>query len=299
MEIVWLGQGECQECALVGGKGANLCHLAAAYRVPPAFCLTASAFEHWRCQDADGAATFPPELAAPLATAYLRLGEVCGTPQPRVAVRSSARDEDGQLASFAGQHATYLNIVGVESVAAAILACWRSAQAPHAIEYRRHWGLSEEVAMAVLVQQLIPADVSAVVFSANPITGNREECLINASWGLGESLVGGNVTPDTYMVRKADLVIQQRQIADKVCMTVPAANGAREIAVPRWLRRQPALSEDQIVEMARLAIMLEATMGWPVDVECAYRHGELHLLQCRPITTGVRTTDDNQHHKPP
>lgn len=287
MEIVWLGQGECQDCTLVGGKGANLCHLAAAYRVPPAFCLTASAFEQWRCQDADGAATFPPELAAPLATAYRHLGEVCGTHRPRVAVRSSALDEDGQLASFAGQHASYLNISGLEAVAEAVLACWRSAQTPHAIEYRRHWGLSEEVAMAVLVQQLIPADVSAVVFSANPITGNRAECVINASWGLGESIVGGRVTPDAYVVRKADLAVQERQIADKERMTVPAANRTREISVPRWLRRQPVLTDDQIVEMARLSIRLEATMGWPVDVECAYRGGELYLLQCRPITTGV------------
>jgi phosphoenolpyruvate synthase/pyruvate phosphate dikinase len=287
MAIVWLGQGKCQDCTLVGGKGANLCHLAAAYRVPPAFCLTASAFEHWHSQSADGAATLPPELAAPLATAYRRLGEVCGAHPPRVAVRSSALDEDGQLASFAGQHASYLNLAGVEAVAAAILACWRSAQAPHVIEYRRHWGLSEEVTMAVLVQQLIPADVSAVVFSANPVTGNREESLINASWGLGESIVGGSVTPDAYVVRKADLAIQQRQIADKERMTIPATNGTREISVPRWLRRQPVLSGEQIVEMACLSIRLEATMGWPVDVECAYRHGKLYLLQCRPITAGM------------
>jgi phosphoenolpyruvate synthase/pyruvate phosphate dikinase len=287
MEIVWLGQGECQDCTLVGGKGANLCHLAAAYRVPPAFCLTAAAFEQWRCQDADGAATFPSALAAPLATAYRHLGEVCDTHRPRVAVRSSALDEDGHAASFAGQHASYLNLAGVEAVAEAVLSCWRSAQAPHAIEYRRHWGLSEEVAMAVLVQQLIPADVSGVVFSANPITGNRAECVINANWGLGESIVGGRVTPDAYVVRKADLAIQQCQVADKERMTVPAANGTREISVPRWLRRQPVLSGEQIVEMARLSITLEATMGWPVDVECAYRGGELYLLQCRPITTGV------------
>lgn len=287
MSIVWLGQGECQDCVLVGDKGANLCHLAAAYRVPPAFCLTASAFEQWRLQEADGATTFPPNLYGLLVAAYQRLGELCGVDQPRVAVRSSAPDEDGHVASFAGQHATFLNIWGVEAVAAAVLGCWRSAQAPHAIDYRRRQGLSEAVEMAVLVQQLVPADVSGVVFSANPVTGNRAECVINASWGLGESIVGGSVTPDTYVVRKADLAIQQRQIADKAHMTVPAANGTREILVPRWLRRQPALSEDQIVEMARLAITLEASMGWPVDVECAYRHGELHLFQCRPITTGI------------
>ncbi|MBX2999991.1 MAG: PEP/pyruvate-binding domain-containing protein [Caldilineaceae bacterium] len=288
MEIVWLGQGECQDCVLVGGKGANLCHLAAAYRAPPAFCLTASAFGRWRLQAADGAAPFPRDLYAPLAAAYQRLGELCGVVQPRVAVRSSALGEDGHVASFAGQHATYLNVRGVEAVVDAVLACWRSVQSPHAIAYRRRQGLRAETEMAVLVQQLIPADASVVVFSANPVTGNRAVCVINANWGLGESIVGGSVTPDTYVVRKADLAVQQRQIADKSCMTVPAANGVQEIQVPRWLRRQPALNEDQIVEMARLVIMLEAGMGWPVDVECVYRHGELYLLQCRPITTGMK-----------
>jgi pyruvate,water dikinase len=286
-QIVWLGQGNCGDCMLVGGKGAILCHLAVDHRVPPAFCLTTVAFERWSGQDQGETAVFPPELYPLLVAAYDHLATLCGVEHPQVAVRSSAMDEDGCRASFAGQHATYLNVVGVEAVAQAVLRCWQSAYSTHALDYRRHWGLTEEVTMAVLIQQLIPADVSAVVFSANPVTGNREESFINASWGLGESIVGGRVTPDTYVVCKADLAIQQRQVADKERMTVPAANGVREISVPRWLRRQPVLTGDQIVEIARLSIRLEATMGWPVDVECAYRRGELYLLQCRPITAGM------------
>jgi pyruvate,water dikinase len=138
--------------------------------------------------------------------------------------------------------------------------------------------------MAVLVQQLIPADVSTVVFSANPVTGDGGEIVINANWGLGESIVGGRVMPDTYVVCKLDLSIHLRQVAKKERMTVPATGGTREVAVPRWLRTQPVLSDAQILETARLALALEASMGVPVDVECAYRDEMLYLLQCRPIT---------------
>lgn len=282
MGIVWLGQGKCGDCALVGGKGSNLCHLAVCYRVPPAFCLTAAAFDLWLGQDE--ASAFPPVLYPRLRTAYTRLAAHCGTEQPRVAVRSSAVDEDGRTASFAGQHATYLNVAGVEAVAQAVLRCWRSAQSAHALTYRRRHGLIPDVSMAVLVQQLIPADVSAVVFSAHPVTGDRAEIVINANWGLGESIVGGRVTPDTYVVRRPDLAIHLRQVAAKERMAVPAKEGTREVAVPRWMRTQPALSDAQILEVSHLGMALEASMGTPVDVECAYRDERLYLLQCRPIT---------------
>jgi pyruvate, water dikinase len=108
--------------------------------------------------------------------------------------------------------------------------------------------------------------------------------VINASWGLGESLVGGTVTPDTFVVRKADLAVMSR-IADKERMTVSISGGTREVAVPRFLRHEPSLAEAQVMEVAQLALSLEAIMGYPVDIECAYASGQLYLLQCRPITT--------------
>jgi phosphoenolpyruvate synthase/pyruvate phosphate dikinase len=141
------------------------------------------------------------------------------------------------------------------------------------------------VRLAVLVQLLVPADASAVVFSANPVTGSRDEVLINASWGLGESIVSGTVTPDTYVIRKSDLAVVSRDIGDKHRMTVLAPRGTQEVAIPRRQQRSPSIDDDQVVELARLGIALEATMGWPVDIECAYRGRELYLLQCRPITT--------------
>jgi pyruvate,water dikinase len=129
------------------------------------------------------------------------------------------------------------------------------------------------------------ADVSAVAFSANPVTGDRGEIMINASWGLGESIVGGSVTPDTYAVRKADWSIVRRSIAIKVRMVVPVAGGTREVEVPRPLQGAAALDDSGVMEVAQLAEALEATTGSPVDIECAYQQRELYLLQCRPITT--------------
>jgi pyruvate,water dikinase len=202
------------------------------------------------------------------------------------AVRSSAVDEDGAAASFAGQHETYLNIVGADAIIQAVTRCWESARSERALDYRRQQGLSmERPQIAVLVQQLVPADVSAVVFSANPITGNRDEVVINASWGLGESIVGGTVTPDTFVARKSDLAIISRIVSDKQRMTIPIPGGTREVDVPRFMRGQSSLADEQAMDMAHLALILETTMGHPVDIECAYAGRDLYLLQCRPITT--------------
>jgi len=205
---------------------------------------------------------------------------------PSVAVRSSALDEDGAGASFAGQHETYLNVVGAQAVAEAVARCWASVRSSRALQYRRQHGFAlDGFRIAVLIQQLVHADVSSVMFSANPVTGNRDEVMINASWGLGESIVGGTVTPDTYVVRKADMATVSRRIAEKRRMTVMATDGTCEVEVPRFLRMQPTLGQEQLMEMAQLGVALERRMGHPVDVECAYHAGKLFLLQCRPITT--------------
>lgn len=289
--VVWLGGGDCDDCTLLGGKAASLCRLALDYPVPPGFCLTATAFDRavagGLALDGEAhAAALPPELYADLARAYRELGRRCETDAPSVAVRSSVIDEDGLGASFAGQHETFLNVVGASAVAQAVVRCWASALSPRALEYRRRQDLGRErIRIAVLVQHMVPADVSAVVFSADPVTGSPREAVVNASWGLGESIVGGTVTPDTYVVRKVDLDVIERQIADKRRMTVFAPDGTREADVPRFLRTQPALGEEQAREMARLAVDLEERRGHPVDVECALHAGRLYLLQCRPITT--------------
>lgn len=275
MDIYWLDSPDCQDPFRVGGKAAHLGKLAARYPVPPGFCIAAT--------NADSALSLADYIE--LTMAYLQLGERCGIAQPAVAVRSSAIDEDGHQASFAGQHETYLNIVGADAVAEAVQRCWASAHTERALHYRRQHGLALDVGVAVLVQQLVRSDVSAVVFSADPRMGDCDRIVINATWGLGESLVAGTVTPDLYVVRKADLEIVARCVAEKTRMTVARPGGTSEVPVPRIMQSEPALNDSQVAALARLARDLELDQGWPVDLECAYEQGRLYLLQCRPITT--------------
>lgn len=278
MEVLWLGDPACHDPSVVGGKAAQLSRLAEAYRVPPGFCLTAD-FNAHQLQHA----AMYHEIDSP----YQLLAALCGEAAPSVAVRSSAVDEDGAFSSFAGLHETYLNVSGVEAVAQAAVACWQSAQSDRAIAYRRERGLSADaVRVAVLVQELVPAECAAVAFSINPVSSNRDEIIIEANWGLGESIVGGIASPDNYTVRKHDLQMVQHHLGDKVQMTVPGPGGTQVVETPRELRARPSLNAAQVEEIGRLVRGLEQRMGWPVDVECAYRGGVLYLLQCRPVTGG-------------
>ena len=284
MSIVWLDEPAGQDVPSVGGKVANLSRLAGAHRVPPGFCLTTAAFQQWSDGGDDDA--FPADLRNQLEQAYSEMGRRTDVDEPSVAVRSSAIDEDGRFASFAGQYETFLNLVGDAAVADAVLRCWQSTRSDRVAEYRERYGLDEvPCEMAVLVQQLVHEDSSAVIFSANPVTHNRDEVVVNASWGLGESIVGGTVSPDTFVIDKQSLSVTESNISEKDRMTVMTPAGTDEVAVPRFMRTQPTLSEEQLVEMARLAITLEEQMGWPVDMESAYQGDDLYLLQCRLITT--------------
>ena len=284
MNIVWLDEPAAQDVSSVGGKVANLSRLAGAHRVPPGFCLTTAAFQEWSRAGNDD--TFPPALLQQLEEAYAEMGRRGMVDEPSVAVRSSAIDEDGRFASFAGQYETFLNLVGSAAVADAVLRCWQSTRSERVAEYRERYGLDEvPCEMAVLVQQLVRADSSAVIFSANPVTHNRDEVVVNASWGLGESIVGGTVSPDTFVIDKQSLSVTESNISKKERMTVMTPDGTEEVAVPRFLRTQPTLSQAQLIDMAKLAIALEEKMGWPVDMESAYEGDDLYLLQCRLITT--------------
>jgi pyruvate,water dikinase len=277
-----LGDPACGDPTQVGGKAVHLSRLAADYRVPAGFCLTADAYDPAQSPNAPMEAIIATEVAA----AYQALSNDCGVSDVPVAVRSSALDEDGDLASFAGQHETELNLEGVAAVLGAVARCWASARNERALAYREQQGLDiEEVKLAVLVQQLVLADTSAVVFSANPITGNRDEVVVTASWGLGESVVSGTVTPDTWVVRKANLAVKEERIGAKERMTVAVPGGTREVAVPRLLRERASLNRVQVAELAELAIGLEEEMDRPVDIETAFDGELLYLLQCRPITT--------------
>jgi phosphoenolpyruvate synthase/pyruvate phosphate dikinase len=274
VEFLWLGDADCHVASMVGGKAANLSILAADYLVPPGFCIPPSAFEATE------------RLGTEVETAYAALAESIGTPEPGVAVRSSGIDEDGQSASLAGLHDTFLNVTGAQAVGEAALKCLASAFTDRAIGYRRDRGIDGNVAgLAVLVQHLIPADVSAVAFSADPVTGDRSHVVINANWGLGETIASGSVTPDTFVVNKDGMALAESRVSEKSHMAVPVPGGIKEVGVPKMMRQSPCLDEARAVQIGELAVSLEQRMGYPVDVECAFKGDTLYLLQCRPVTT--------------
>jgi phosphoenolpyruvate synthase/pyruvate phosphate dikinase len=259
--ILWLGEPAAADPAVAGGKAAVLSRLASCHPVPPGFVVAG-------------------ELAdAEICEAYRRLGE------PSVAVRSSAVDEDGLDHSFAGIHETFLNITCAEAVIDAIRRCRETGRSARALDYRRARGLSIDADVAVLVQELVDADVSAVAFTANPVTGSLDEVVVNAHYGLGEALVGGLATPDQIVLSKQELTVTSYVVGSKERMTVLTASGTRELPVPALMRNRPAATDEQAVKIARLALALEEEAGRPVDVECCYREGQLYLLQSRPVTT--------------
>lgn len=276
--ILWLDDPRCKEARLVGGKAAGLAKLASQHNVPPGFAIPRVS--------AQRSGTMPAILQTAIKSAYQALGEIRDVSDPAVAVRSSALDEDGTETSFAGMHDTYLNIEGLSAVQEAIQKSWSSAVSNRAVAYRRKRGLSvNDIRIAVLIQLLVPADVSGVAFSINPVKDLQDQIVINFSWGLGESIVGGSVTPDTFIVRKSDMAIISDHIGRKLRMTVPVPGGTKEVSVPRFLQEKPSLEESQVHAIAQLTRQLEAEIGAPVDIEFAVADGELFLLQCRPVTT--------------
>ncbi len=278
--IVWLGEADCGQPASVGPKAAQLSALAAHHPVPAGFCLTAEAY-----RSAQPGGRLSATLRTSLSAAYERLRGGADEDDAYVAVRSSAVDEDGAEASFAGQHDTLLNVRGVEAVVAAVTSTWASLRSETALAYRRQRGLDEDdLALAVLVQRMVWADVAGVAFSVDPVTGTRERIVVSANWGLGESVVAGTVRADTWHLDKRDLRVLDASLADKERMVIPSESGTRDVKVPTFLRTRPSLSDSELTRVAELTRVLERERGWPVDIEFAWRGGELWLLQCRPIT---------------
>jgi phosphoenolpyruvate synthase/pyruvate phosphate dikinase len=277
--VVWLGEPGSLDPATVGPKAAHLGALAAGHAVPPGFCVTAHAF---RTHQQGGRPS--AELRTAVADAYERL--VQGDDQGGyVAVRSSAVDEDGAESSFAGQHDTVLNVRGADAVLDAVTATWASLRSDTALAYRRDHGIGEhDLALAVLVQRMVWADSAGVAFSVDPISGADDTVVVTAAWGLGESVVAGTVTADTWRLAKDDLRVLESSVADKERMVIPSEDGTRDVSVPSFLRTRPALDDAQLQAVAEITRALERERGWPVDVEFAWRDDRLALLQCRPVT---------------
>ncbi len=279
--IAWLG--EAVDPVSLGGKGASLDRLIRmGFRVPPGFCLTTAAFRAQRASleseapDSDGPphwldalATGPlvGEVAGPLDEAIERLVEnlrATGVAEPRFAVRSSAIGEDGSVSSYAGLHETELDLEAA-AVPGAVTRCWASLWSPAALAYRARRALPVgDTAMAVVVQALVPADAAAVAFTRHPVTGREDQLVITAVRGLGDAMVTGTVTPDTYVV-------------DKVSRTTLELEPGEDPA-------GPALDDRALADLIDLALSVEAGFETPVDIEAARALGGWYLLQARPIT---------------
>jgi pyruvate,water dikinase len=258
----------------VGGKGLSLGLLVAAgLPVPPGFCVTTAA--HRRLRGRGLAAD--PALAAVVADAYRSLGGGL------VAVRSSATAEDGAAASFAGQQDTFLGVAGEDAVLQAIERCWASLEGERAVAYRRRQGIADEgLAMAVVVQQLVTAEVAGVLFTRDPLDVGGRRMLVEASWGLGESVVSGRVVPDRFHLDRSTGSVVERALGTKAVQRTPHG----EEVVPPDRQRVACLTDGQLADLAQLGRKVEALFGGPRDVEWALAGGKLWLLQARPITTG-------------
>ena len=289
--VAWLGAVE-GEVALVGGKAASLDRLArSGFRIPPGFCVTTEAFERQLAAIPDAAeliARLPDEGARGALTAAFEAapldGEVATSvaaalddlvgqlaalgARPSFAVRSSGIGEDSSAASFAGLHETELG-VAPEGVPAAIRRCWASLWSPMAVAYRRRRGLAPDGGgMAVVVQALVPAEVAAVVFTRHPVTGRDDQIVITGVRGLGDAMVSGTVTPDTWVLAKGTRGTVEHTPGDRA----PGQIG-------------PAIDDARLHELAMLALRVEASFGRPVDIEAAASRDGWFLLQARPITT--------------
>jgi rifampicin phosphotransferase len=309
-----LGFDETDESqvAVVGGKGANLGELSRirGIRVPPGFCVTTAAFRRMladapsiddrlerlsrlnpddrdaiRMVSAEVRRTLeeiavPDDVATAISLALDRLGA-----DAAYAVRSSATAEDLPTASFAGQHDTYLNIVGPAAILEHVSRAWASLFSERAVTYRLRNGVDHrKVHMAVVVQRMVFPQAAGILFTADPITGNRRVASVDAGFGLGEALVSGLVNADVYKVRDGE-VVARAVAAKRLAIHAAPAGGTEERAIEAERQQHPALSDAQAVRLAQLGRRIEARFGRPQDIEWCLVDDDFEIVQSRPITT--------------
>jgi phosphoenolpyruvate synthase/pyruvate phosphate dikinase len=294
--------------ALVGGKGAHLGALSRieGVRVPPGFCVTTDAFrlimghtpgldelsrvdpdDHTAIRTLSAgirraieATAVPDEVAAAIIGALERAGGPAA-----YAVRSSATAEDLPTASFAGQQDTYLNVVGPAAILWHVSRCWASLFTERAVVYRRRNGIADHtVRMAVVVQQMVFPQASGILFTADPVTGNRKVATVDAGFGLGEALVSGLINPDVFEVRDGTVVTQTIAAKQLAIQALPSG-GTRKVTIDPQRQKEPALTDAQAVELVRLGRRIEAHFGRPQDIEWCLTADGFQIVQSRPITT--------------
>ena len=320
--VLWLDQAEGGSTELVGGKCSSLSEMVrAGFGVPPAFGVTTNAF--WTFMGQDGlterarelraqldpadlpaverasaditarieATPMPAAVAEELTRAYADLCARAGIDQLPVAVRSSGVAEDLEGASFAGQYETYLWVTGADAVIEHVRRCWTGLFGPQVLTYRPNGGLAGRddapaQPMGVAVQQMVAARAAGVMFTLDPVTGDRAKIVIEGAWGLGEAVVSGLVTPDRYRLDKVTLELLESNVAEKsqeFRFEPGAGVGLRDVPAER--QTQPALTDEQAVALATLAKRIERHRGAPQDIEWAVdEDGNVHVLQVRPET---------------
>lgn len=323
--IRWFNEIDKEDIPLVGGKGANLGELTIkGVDVPPGFCVTAPAYSDFIEKsdlkgeimellsdlDVDDAVQLqersasiraiiirkdmPADIESEIESAYEEFNKRVNTKDAQVAIRSSATAEDLPDASFAGQQDTYLHISGLDEVKAHIKRCWASLWTARAIYYRHHQKFEHsEVALSVVVQKMVNSKIAGVMFTANPINSNKNEMMINASWGLGEAVVSGIVTPDEFIIDKSKRSIIERAVAEKNIMVVKRKDdvGTEEISVEEVLGKEAVtdqcLSDSEVMKLADYGMKIEELYKSPQDIEWALDSDTdaLYILQSRPITT--------------
>ena len=313
------------QVAVVGGKGAHLGGLSRidGVHVPAGFCVTTDAFRRIMADapsiddlldqlsrvdpdDREAIHTLsaeirriledtplPGDLAAAITRALARLGE-----EAAYAVRSSATAEDLPTASFAGQQDTYLNVVGPAAILRHVSRCWASLFTERAVTYRRRRGIDHRaVHMAVVVQQMVFPDAAGILFTADPVTGNRRVVSVEAGFGLGEALVSGLVNADVYTVRDGEVVATAIGTKRLAIRALPGG-GTQEQAIDPELQDQPVLTDAQVVRLAQLGRRIEAHFGRPQDIEWCLAGNDIQVVQSRPITTlfPVPESGDQENH---
>jgi phosphoenolpyruvate synthase/pyruvate phosphate dikinase len=260
---------EADEEARFGAKAVGLGEaMRAGLPVPPGVALSGSIVEAVAAEQEDATEqvlTAVRSLSTPLA------------------VRSSAVDEDGADASFAGQHMTLLNVASIDDVSAAVREIWWSANSDSVITYRKRVGLFTRPSVGVVVQSLLDPEVAGVMFTQNPINGTDER-LIEASWGLGEIVVAGRVIPDNFRLDRSGAVLERNAGLKKVAIRTLPDGGTVEAAIAPEHVEQLCLDDDQLAQMGELASRCDEVYGPARDIEWAFAGGQLYLLQCRAVT---------------
>ncbi|MBI2028051.1 MAG: hypothetical protein HYT07_00445 [Candidatus Levybacteria bacterium] len=259
----------------VGGKGASLGELSnAGFPVPSGFVITTYAYQQFYNQE------LPVDVEEKILKAFDELDA------KRVAVRSSAVAEDSSSASWAGQLETYLNVTK-DNLIENVRKCWNSIKSERMLSYAAQQDLSEDkMIVAVIVQKMVESAASGVMFTANPISKDRNEIMLEAGYGLGEMLVQGFITPNNFIVDKKTFRIKSRDIQSQENMLVFKDGQNKEIPVPESKRNKQAISNDEVVELAKMAIKIEKHFGNPQDIEWAIDDkSKVWIVQSRPITT--------------